>query len=87
MGDDNGKVKARVTVALLGQKIDTLTDVVSQAMEDAKDDRKVQGEIVTRVAILETNQTELKRVVRSDKMIERVAAAIIGLLALAGIKL
>ncbi len=75
MANDNGNVKQRVTVAVLGHKIDTLTETVKQSIEDAKEDRKELVEQGNRVTRLEANQAELKKAARSDKIFDRIAIA------------
>uniref|UniRef100_A0A6H1ZDC3 Uncharacterized protein n=1 Tax=viral metagenome TaxID=1070528 RepID=A0A6H1ZDC3_9ZZZZ len=57
MADNDGNGEQKVTVAILGHKMDALTKTVSEAMDDAKEDRKAQAEvnrdINTRVTRLE----------------------------------
>jgi len=73
MTDENGKVKQRVTVAVLGERLNGYSENVDRALADAKEDRQAIVDLGTRVTVLETNQGELKRAARSDKWIDRVA--------------
>ena len=87
MADDNGNGKAqRVTVAILGERLKGYSENVDRALSDAKEDRAAIIDLGTRVTVLETNQEELRRVARSDKVLERIGIAATAIAAYFGIR-
>jgi len=81
--DGNGQ---KVTVAVLGERLEQYSKNVDRALVDAKEDRQVMIDLGNRVSVLETNQAELQRGARSDKIIERLGIAATAIAAYFGIK-
>ena len=68
MPDSNNSAQ-KVTVGVLGNKMDTLTETVSRAMADAKEDRQALGALATRV-------TRLEERTKTAQVLQGIATAI-----------
>lgn len=90
MTDGNGERRANATqmakdlaaVKLQGKYIIKAVDKLTETVEREQDKRDALG---NRVTALETNQAELKRVARSDKILERIGIIATAIAAFFGI--